>query len=219
MGNQENLTPMSQGPIATPYDYHFLLQYVSKLGKDMFGRDFIIDDVDKPVITKLLAYFLKDKTVAEAEGLDLKKGILLMGPTGCGKTAIMKIMSNFCAAKDRLEFRSSNEVVLDFDTRAYEAIIQFTKKSFYSTGHPRVYCFDDLGLEPDGHHYGKSVNVMREVLLSRYNYFISRRMITHVTTKLYSEELGERYGEHIRSRMREMFNRVLYVDSSPDKRH
>ena len=62
MGNQENLTPVSQGPIATPYDYHFLLQYVSKLGKDMFGRDFIIDDVDKPVITKLLAYFLKDSS-------------------------------------------------------------------------------------------------------------------------------------------------------------
>ena len=210
---------MSRDPIATPYDYHFMLQYVSKMGKDMFGRDFVIEDVDRPVITRLLAYFLKDKVVAEAEGLDLQKGILLMGPTGCGKTAIMKIMRNFCTAKDRPDFRSSNEVVLDFDLRGYESLTQYTKGSFYTNGQPRVYGFDDLGLEPEGHLYGKSVNVMREVLLSRYNYFVSRRMMTHVTTKLYSEELGEIYGKHIRSRMREMFNQVLFVDSSPDKRH
>ena len=142
-----------------------------------------------------------------------------MGPTGCGKTAIMKIMRNFCTAKDRPDFRSSNEVVLDFDLRGYESLTQYTKGSFYTNGQPRVYGFDDLGLEPEGHLYGKSVNVMREVLLSRYNYFVSRRMMTHVTTKLYSEELGEIYGKHIRSRMREMFNQVLFVDSSPDKRH
>ena len=204
----------------TPYDYHHLLEYVSKLGKDLYDRDFIIDDIDKPVITRLLAYFLKDKAIASAEGIDLKKGILLMGPVGCGKTAIMKIMNHFSASAEKPIFRSCNEIIIDFNTKGYDAIVQYTKASFlpYSPI-PRIYCFDDLGLEPLGYHYGNSSNVMAEILLSRYNYFISRRMITHITTNLNSSELESIYGNRIRSRMREMFNQIIFSNTSTDKRH
>lgn len=220
MRNQEDSMSIQTSAIATPYDYHFMLQYVSKTGKDLYGRDFMIEDVDKPVITQLLSYFLKDKGVADAEGIDLHKGILLVGPVGCGKTAIMKIMSNFCAAAEKPVFRSCNEVVVDFNSKGYDGIGQYTKGAICPyTSVPRVHCFDDLGLEPMGYHYGNSSNVMAEILLSRYNYFISRKMLTHITTNMTSTELEAIYGNRIRSRMREMFNQIVYSSTSTDKRH
>lgn len=219
MTNQENFMSMQTNPLASPYDYHFMLQHVSRTGKDLFGRDFMIADVDKPVITRLLSYFLKDKVVADAEGIDLSKGILLAGPVGCGKTAIMKIMSNFCTAAEKPVFRSCNEVVFDFNSKGYDSIRQYTRGAFDPyTEVPRVYCFDDLGLEPMGYNYSNSSNVMAEILLSRYNYFISRRMITHITTNMNSTELEAIYGSRIRSRMREMFNQIIYNNTSTDKR-
>lgn len=219
MINLESFTPMTTKTTVTPYDYHFMLQRVAAVGKDMFGRDFTIEDVDKPVITRLLCYFLKDEEVAKAESIDLKKGLLLMGPVGCGKTALMKIMSNYCASGDRPVFRSCNEIVIEFNYKGYESIEQYTKgavQTYYRV--PRVFCFDDLGLEGMGNHFGSSSNVMGEILLSRYNYFISRHMITHITTNLNSVELDAIYGNRICSRMREMFNQIVFSNSSTDKR-
>lgn len=55
-------------------------------------------------------------------------------------------------------------------------------------------------------YWGNNCNVMGEVLLSRYDLFISSKMITHVTTNLNSQELEVLYGNRLRSRMRAMFN-------------
>ncbi|OMP78203.1 hypothetical protein [[Flexibacter] sp. ATCC 35208] len=219
MTNPENSTPTTTKPTPTPYDYHYLLQYVSSIGKDMYGRDYTIADIDKPIISRLLCYFLKDREVAAAEKIDLQKGILLMGPVGCGKSSIMKIMNNFCPAPDKPVFHSCNEIAIDFNTKGYETILKYTKGSFFPyTSIPRVHCFDDLGLEPPGYYYGNNSNVMAEILLSRYNYFTSCDMITHITTNLNTSELEAIYGNRIRSRMREMFNQIIFSNTSPDKR-
>jgi hypothetical protein len=59
---------------------------------------------------------------------------------------------------------------------------------------------------------------MAQILLSRYDYFIYRRMITHVTTSLTSKEIEDRYGKEVRSRCREMFNLISFSAASPEKR-
>ena len=60
--------------------------------------------------------------------------------------------------------------------------------------------------------------VMAEILLSRYDLFVSKGMLTHATTNLSASELEERYGNRVRSRMREMFNLVAVDKNSGDKR-
>ena len=86
----------------------------------------------------------------------------------------------------------------------------------------KAYCFDDLGVEHIGKHYGKDCNVMGEILISRYEVFRnpkgSRRVLTHITTNLNAAEIEERYGERVRSRMREQFNLISFNSSSKDKR-
>lgn len=219
MSNKDNYTQTGTNRILPPYDYHYLVQYVSKQGKDLFGRDFAIEDGDLAVVNSLLVYFLRDESVALSAGIDLDKGILLMGPVGCGKTSLLRIMSLLCPAVYKPIFHSCNEIVIDFNIKGFEAIIPYTRASFLPyTTIPRVHCFDDLGLEPRGSYFGTPCNVMVEILLSRYNYFLTRRMITHITTNLNTAELETIYGDRLRSRMREMFNLITFDNNSNDKR-
>jgi hypothetical protein len=47
---------------------------------------------------------------------------------------------------------------------------------------------------------------MAEILLSRYDLFISKKIQTHITTNLSASEIEAQYGNRVRSRMRELFN-------------
>ena len=67
-------------------------------------------------------------------------------------------------------------------------------------------------------YYGNECNVLAEILLSRYDLFTSRRLLTHVTTNLSASELEAAYGSRLRSRMREMFNLVAFDANTSDKR-
>jgi hypothetical protein len=51
-----------------------------------------------------------------------------------------------------------------------------------------------------------------------YDLLISNKMLTHVTTKLNSQELEDLYGNRLRSRMRAMFNLIAFNIGSKDKK-
>ena len=103
-------------------------------------------------------------------------------------------------------------VVFGFNHLGYKTIEDYGNSSFF--------CFDDLGVEPPGRFYGKDCNVMGEVLLSRYELYLDtqRKIKTHATTNLNAQELEERYGNRVRSRMRELFNLIAFDKESRDKR-
>ena len=83
---------------------------------------------------------------------------------------------------------------------------------------PKAYCFDDLGTETTSKYFGNDCNVMAEILLTRYDLFVEKGIITHLTTNLSATEIESQYGNRLRSRMREMFNLFGYEESSGDKR-
>ncbi|MFD2888074.1 hypothetical protein [Chitinophaga cymbidii] len=115
---------------------------------------------------------------------------------------------------------SCREISFQFANVGFDVIHRYSRQSFqpYSDT-PKTYCFDDLGLESPVQCWGNTCNVMAEILLSRYDLYVSQhRMVTHVTTNLNSGELEEAYGPRVRSRMREMFNLVAFEEGSRDKR-
>ncbi|MFO8234445.1 MAG: hypothetical protein R6U04_03430 [Bacteroidales bacterium] len=61
-------------------------------------------------------------------------------------------------------------------------------------------------------------NIMAEIPLSRYDLFLTQKLITHITTNLNSSEIEQTYGVRVRSRLREMFNLVSFSNDSMDKR-
>ncbi|WP_111594403.1 P-loop NTPase family protein [Chitinophaga dinghuensis] len=216
---QDDSTPMKTKTIRTPYDYHLLVQQLEEHGKTVYGPAFKIEEIDRPVVLKLLAYFLQDEEVAQSEGLDLRKGVFLTGKIGCGKTSLITLMRPLSADAYMPHMVSCREISFEFSKIGYDIISRYSRNAFFPyTDTPRVHCFDDLGVEQPVNHWGNSCNVMAEILLSRYDLWISNQMITHVTTNLNSQELEETYGNRLRSRMRGMFNLIAFNSDSIDKR-
>lgn len=197
--------------------FKFTIRFLEKRGQERYGSGFRIDETEHSVIYKLLVYFLRQHKEADALGLDLRKGLLVTGPVGCGKTAMMMLLRLVTLPETAYTMRACREVVFEADDSGFEVIARYSRFSF-SGGGPRTYCFDDLGAEKEMIIYGNSCNVMGEIIQSRYDLFLSSAMTTHVTTNLNPEGIERMYGKRVRSRMREMMNVVTYPNNARDKR-
>ncbi|MCG2462581.1 ATPase [Flavobacteriaceae bacterium F89] len=194
------------------YEFDKVLIYLNAKGKLFFGKHFKIYQEDSQILFQLCNYFIRDKENCAKHNIDLDKGILLSGPVGCGKTSLMKLLRYIVPLQRPYEIIPSRNVTFSFNHLGYKTIEEF--------GNGKFYCFDDLGVEPLGRHYGKDCNVMGEVLLSRYELYnqTKGKIKTHATTNLNAEELEERYGNRVRSRMRELFNLIAFDSKTMDKR-
>lgn len=194
------------------YDFDLILTYLDAKGKSLFGNHFKIYDEDLAIIRKLCHYFIKDRDYCQKNDIDIHKGILLSGPVGCGKTTLMKLLRYIVPMQRPYEVIPARNVTFSFNHLGFKTVEDY--------GNSKSYCFDDLGVEPMGRFYGKDLNVMGEVLLSRYELFLDtkQKIKTHATTNLGADELEEHYGHRVRSRMRELFNLMAFDERVIDKR-
>lgn len=178
---------------------------------------FDVDDDNAGVVTYICQYFANDP---EFKG-DLGKGLFLMGGVGVGKTSIMK----FFFKNQRFSYRvdSCRDVETNYaqlgdnyiDSRSFNMPISTNGDPY---GHQVIgFCFDDLGTEANGKHYGKEKNVLAEIILNRYDNqlpFIS----THLTTNLTAQQVKDFYGDRVTDRMRQMFNFVKFPVNAKSRR-
>ena len=185
--------------------------------------NFTVDATNKPVLEAVLAYFTHDGLSCQELGLQPQKGLLLLGPVGCGKTTTMQLF-----AKSRFQLVATRDIARKFLNEGSSVLESYGAKS-YRVKHsgygptlqydqPFVYCFDDLGVEQNAKSYGNGCNVMAEILLDRYDQFLRHCMITHLTTNLNAEEIERLYGDRVRSRLREMFNLICFPPEAVDRR-
>lgn len=184
---------------------------------------FTVDATNRPILETIMAYFIGDKAICQKLNINLKKGLLLLGPVGCGKTAIMQLF-----APQRFQLIATRDIVRKFIKDGNPVLEQYGAQSFrkkhlgYGSviqyDQPITWCFDDLGVEPNTKIYGNSCNVMAEILLDRYDQFLRYGMLTHMTTNLNADTLEQLYGDRVRSRLREMFNLVSFPAEAPDRR-
>ena len=204
------------------YDYNKVFEFLLNRGRQDFGNNFQLYPEDYPIIKKLAAYFLKDKITCDQEKIQLQKGILLSGPVGCGKTSLMHLMKYFGNHQQSIYvLKPCREVSFEFNKDGYEVMNRYGRNSFSKSGHteiPRHYCFDDLGTENNLKYFGNECNVMAEVLLTRYDLFVSRKLVTHLTTNLSASEIEKMYGNRVRSRLRELCNLIAFPAGTADKR-
>ena len=191
--------------------------YLEQTGEQTYGPNFKIHDSDKPTIIKLLVYAIRDHENALKLGIDLNKGILLSGPVGCGKTSIMQLIKPFTYNRYEYKITTTRTVSFEFAKKGFEALQPYTHK-IHAQQRLNSYCFDDLGAEQQIKHFGNDCNVMAEILMTRYEDFITNGSITHITTNLSASEIENAYGNRIRSRLRQMFNLITFDAIAKDKR-
>lgn len=166
------------------------------------------------VFNTLCAYFSGDKS----SPLPQSRGIFLVGPTGCGKTSLIRIfahnpMQSFNMASCRLisyEFAESGFPVIE----KYSTPKAGPNNIFHHTN--RGTAFDDLGTESERKYFGDKIMVMTEIILNRYDKLPHNQ--THITTNLTANQISEAYGERVFSRIKEMFNIIAFEPDAPDFR-
>jgi DNA replication protein DnaC len=164
-----------------------------------------------------LVYFLNDEIMAKTIEIDLNKGILLSGPIGCGKTSLMNLMRHVPEQERKFILKPTREISFEFIKEGYEVIQRYCSGNKLQNG-IKNYCFDDLGTENNLKYFGNECNVMGEILLSRYDLFINKKIITHITTNLSASEIEAAYGNRVRSRLRQMLNLIAFNPITKDKR-
>ncbi|WP_291096878.1 MULTISPECIES: ATP-binding protein [unclassified Flavobacterium] len=199
------------------YNYPELISWLEQKGKKDFGNKFRFLEQDIPNITKLISYFLDDETTAAKFDLDLTKGILLSGPVGCGKTTLMALMRYVPQPNKKFFLKPCRDISFEFIKDGYEVIHRYSHGHNTHAEH-KNYCFDDLGTEKNLKYFGNECNVMAEIILSRYDIFISKKIYTHITTNLSATEIETAYGNRVRSRLRNMLNLIAFDKNTKDKR-
>lgn len=203
------------------FTFPVCLVWLEQKGKMLFGDHFSIFREDHELIFKLLVYAIGDVENTIRHNLSMKKGILLSGPVGCGKTSLMTLIKPFFAVDKQYAIKSVREIAFEFEKEGFLVISRYCNLAFCSSPYSlinKAFCFDDLGIEQPMKYYGNQCNVMAEILLSRYDQFIRKGILTHITTNLSASELESMYGSRLRSRMREMFNLVTFEKGAKDKR-
>ena len=193
------------------------MAWLEQKGKMQFGEKFHFREADVINIQKLICYFLKDEVMATHFNLDLSKGILLSGPVGCGKTTLMTLMRHVAQPNFKFIMKTCRDISFEFIKEGYQTIQKYSNSNNSSSEY-RNYCFDDLGVETNLKYFGNECNVMAEIILSRYDLYTSKQIITHITSNLSATEIETAYGNRVRSRLREMLNLIAFDMDVEDKR-
>lgn len=192
------------------YDFKKVITFLEAKGKILFGSNFKIHKEDHFIIYKLIIYTIKDEKSCKANGMDIQKGILLNGPIGCGKTSLMVLVNFLNPYRKRYQVKPARTISYEFIKKGHDVITAYTNA--------KTYCFDDLGIERNLKYFGNECNVLGEIILSRYDLWRTKKVITHATTNLNAQELENYYGNRVRSRMRELFNLIAFDKRTKDKR-
>lgn len=208
------------------------------------GKEFIKTKNSIKNLEPIIKYFAQDETFSESELVlnnfggkplnnNLKKGLLLVGSPGNGKSSIMEVMAKminhyYIEAKTehwrtvkqweqiRFLFRSCTNVVMEYE--GLEGTNE--KEHFFKQYSGYRYCFDDLNREEKASNYGVK-ELFKDILFERN----AKGAKTHLTmnypdaTGYQTIEhalrlIGVRYGAHIYDRIFEDFNIVEFKGSS-----
>ena len=184
-----------------PYDMGIALSVISRIGKGIDPR-FDIDPV-KESYTELVKYFHGDDSFRG----DLTKGIMIQGPTGTGKTLAMQIMKIYQTIDDvrfvfnqkvyRMNFEviNINDMINGFMVNGFDGIDAYCNRY--------VLCLDDIGTESEiVKYYGNDLDVVGHIISERY----AKRMLTFATTNFTMNDIEDKYGDRISSRIYALFN-------------
>ncbi|MBB6609726.1 hypothetical protein H7F15_01635 [Pontibacter sp. Tf4] len=172
----------------------------------------------RDILEKIAAYAAKDIEAMQKLNINPQKGLLLMGPVGCGKTEIILMLKKFIKSGIKEEY--VYDIMMNCSEKGEKALSPYRFGPIFSqSGKPIDCLFDDLGVDPPITHFGRKIIVGQELIYIRHLFFKKTGAKSHFTTNLNVEELTEYYKNISRSRLREMCNVIQFPKDAPDLRH
>lgn len=211
--------------------------------ENLYGKPFEENEDTLRNLGAVINYFAKNKDffnsttiVKKVDGKILvnnfKKGLLIFGDYGCGKSSILEVMSkvidhyyseSYTGLWDshilwrniRFKYAACWQLVTEFEglTSPDERVLWTDKYTVTKC------CFDDLTKENPASNYGVK-NLMQNVIEIRYD----KRVTTHATMNYDPKypnniahalnQIGIRYGGHNYDRVKEMFNILEFKGKS-----
>ena len=175
-------------------------------------QPYVFDDHSTPLVKSLYQIFKQGNR---------KKGVLLRGPVGTGKSILMKYFGVHCAEKS-FQMVSAAQLCQSYQRGGFENLQHYMQLSHYQ-GAPlsniKGWCIDDLGAEmnPNITFFGTQINVLQQVLQTIYEQSHLRGWY-HITTNLASVQIKDRYGARVLSRICELFTIIDVPKKAPDRR-
>lgn len=190
-------------------DARYIVWQIAKRFMLTERKPFTVDAHNRDVLLDMTKYFIGD----DSSSFNLQKGLMICGKVGTGKSFLMKVFRSFASAlkNEQRIFRNIGTKQILFEMTEAKNIAAAKK---YFTGN---YCLDDIGAERvEVKIYGDSVSAIEEILFMRHENYTKFGLITHATTNLMPDDIEDRYGERVGSRLNEMFNFVIL--QGPDRR-
>lgn len=171
-----------------------LMQWTSE---NEFGKTLVTNNGTMPLI-KAVCFFLSEDPRFETElGYSHQKGLLIRGTSGLGKTFIVN-----CAKHNEL-----NPVIIQSMIEITEHIKSEGDFSLNMSGKKVLY-LDDVGTEESPvKFYGTNISWFKDFLELYYSKAKPFRNLM-LSTNLSFQQIEDKYGFRVRSRMKDMFNVV-----------
>ena len=183
-----------------------------KEGKKYFANEkrlFNVDENNKLFLDVICRYFANDLSFEKVTNGELRKGLLIYGNCGTGKSSMFDIVQ-------RVSLKYNLRHLYFTNISVHDVVNQFNKESTqnkleggesiidkYSRGPVH---FDDLGTEKMVQAWGIKENLFDRLLQTRYNGFKAKGTKTFVTTNLSIQELQRNYSKQVKDRLYQMFN-------------
>jgi hypothetical protein len=179
-----------------------LYKLMAWTSQNEFGKKLIIKDKQTGndfthLITAICFFVARDERFETELGFSLKKGLLIRGVSGLGKTHLVK-----CICKNGF-----NPILTLSMLDISEEIRMYGEYSVSLDGYKVLY-LDDVGTEEaNAKHYGNVINFFKNFIEGTY-LRSKTQIFNHImmSTNNSFAELEQKYGFRVRSRIKDMFN-------------
>jgi DNA replication protein DnaC len=171
-----------------------LMKWTAK--KD-FDTELVFNEGNKHLITSLCFFVSEDPRFETELGYSFKKGLLIRGTVGLGKTFLVR-----CIEKNELN------PILILSMLDIADDIKSTGEFIIQIGNNKMIYLDDVGTEEATvNHYGTKINFFKNFIEQTYmrNKTFSKLILS---TNNSFQELEQKYGFRVRSRLKDMVNIV-----------